>query len=87
MYWVPTRIKQQVAEQGRVFPTESKGRVEVGRGVLVGVTVAELLEDGEKQAAWVLVRYLEEFGFYAENNGESLRNLKQGSNKIWLQRL
>ena len=58
MYWVPTRIKQLAAEQGRVFPTESKGRVEVGRGALVGVTVAELLEDGEKQAAWVLVTLL-----------------------------
>lgn len=38
--------------------------------------------EGEKPAAWVLVRCLEEFGFYAENNGESLRNLEQGSNMI-----
>ena len=64
---------------------QAEGRV--GHGALVALTVAGgQLEDGEKQAAWVLVR-LEEFGFYPENSGESLRNLKQGSNKIWLQRL
>lgn len=59
---------------------QAAGRV--GRGALVALTGAGgRLEDGEKQAAWILVR-LEEFGFYPENSGESLRNLKQGSNKI-----